>query len=248
MTLLAGYSLLQIVVAALATLGAAFVRGLAGFGMAILLVPVLALALPPVEAVLVTNFLAVFIGLSELRRLVSEAEGTARVISFWVVLATAPGLILLAETPPDIARLLIALVALAAFAAVLLPSRGPAPAGKALTAGTGIAAGLLTGFAGMPGVPVVPFYVRRAVPRAVAKASMLLIFTVAAAAGLASGAAIGALEWRLALLAALLFPLVLLGNWLGGLAFGRVSDRVWRGFVVLVLGAAAGAALAKLLA
>lgn len=248
MTLLAGYSLLQIVVAALATLGAAFVRGLAGFGMAILLVPVLALALPPVEAVLVTNFLAVFIGLSELRRLVSEAEGTARVISFWVVLATAPGLILLAATPPDIARLLIALVALAAFAAVLWPSREPAPAGRALTAGTGIAAGLLTGFAGMPGVPVVPFYVRRAVPRAVAKASMLLIFTVAAAAGLASGAAIGALEWRLALLAALLFPLVLLGNWLGGLAFGRVSDRVWRGFVVLVLGAAAGAALAKLLA
>lgn len=245
--MLTDYTLLQILVAALATLGAAFVRGLAGFGMAILLVPVLALALPPVDAVLVTNFLAVFIGLSELRRLVSEAEATAGVISAWVALATAPGLMLLAVTPPDLARLLIALVALAAFAAVLMPSRAPVMPGRVATAGTGIAAGLLTGFAGMPGVPVVPFYVRRAVPRTVAKASMLLIFTVAAAAGLASGAVIGALEWHLLILAVLLFPLVLFGNWLGSIAFGRVSDPVWRGFVVVVLGAAALAALAKLL-
>ena len=245
--MLSDYTLLQITVAALAALGAAFVRGLAGFGMAILLVPVLALALPPVDAVLVTNFLAVFIGVLELRRLLGEAERSALVISFWVALATAPGLMLLAVTPPDLARLLIALVALAAFAGVLMPSRAPMKPGLAATAATGVAAGLLTGFAGMPGVPVVPFYVRRAVPRTVAKASMLLIFTVAAAAGLASGAVICALEWRLLILAVLLFPLVLLGNWLGSIAFGRVSDPVWRGFVVVVLGAAALAALGKLL-
>ncbi|TCD06572.1 sulfite exporter TauE/SafE family protein [Erythrobacteraceae bacterium CFH 75059] len=247
MDLLAGYTPLQIGVAALATLGAAFVRGLAGFGMAILLVPVLALALPPVEAVLVTNFLAVFIGLVELRRLLGQAERSALVICGWIVLATAPGLLLLATTPPDLARLLIAAVALAAFGAVLMPARAAVRPGAAETAGTGIAAGLLTGFAGMPGVPVVPFYVRRAVPRHIAKASMLLIFSVAAAAGLASGAALGVLQWRLLWLAALLFPLVVMGNWLGALAFGRISDRVWRSFVVTVLGAAAGAALLKLL-
>ena len=37
-------------VALAAALAAAFVRGLAGFGMAILLVPVLGLAVPPGEA------------------------------------------------------------------------------------------------------------------------------------------------------------------------------------------------------
>ena len=41
--------------ALVAALGAAFVRGLAGFGMAILLVPVLGLAIPPAEAVVVTR-------------------------------------------------------------------------------------------------------------------------------------------------------------------------------------------------
>jgi len=43
-----------------------------------------------------------------------------------------------------------------------------------------------------------------------------------------------------------LFPLVLLGNWLGSHAFGKVSDRAWRIFVGIVLGAAAVAALVKL--
>lgn len=242
------FTLLQLGVAGLTALAAAFVRGLAGFGLAIILVPVLALALSPVQAVLVTNFVALFIGLSELHRLISGAERTAWVISLWVLLATAPGFMLLAATPPDLARLLIALVALAAFGTVLVPLRPATVPGAVQTGATGIAAGLLTGFAGMPGPPVVPYYVGRAIPRAAAKASMLLIFTVAALAGLASGWAIGVMEWRLAVLAAAIFPVVLLGNWLGGLAFGRVSDRVWRGFVGLVLAAAALAALWKLLA
>lgn len=241
------FTLLQLIVAGLTALAAAFVRGLAGFGLAIILVPVLALALSPVEAVLVTNSVALFIGLSELRRLVSGAEHTAWIIALWVLLATAPGLILLAATPPNLARLLIALVALGAFLTVLMPVRPAVVPGRALTGATGIAAGLLTGFAGMPGPPVVPYYVGRAIPRQAAKASMLLIFTVAALAGLASGWAIGVMEWRLAMLAAAMFPLVLLGNWLGSLAFGKVSDRVWRGFVGFVLAAAALAALWKLL-
>ena len=43
---------------------AAFVRGLAGFGMAILLVPLLGLMVLPVEAVIVSNLLGLLIGLS----------------------------------------------------------------------------------------------------------------------------------------------------------------------------------------
>ena len=48
-------------------------------------------------------------------------------------------------------------------------------------------------------------------------------------------------------LALLLFPAVLLGNWLGNKAFGRISDKAWRLFVGVVLGAAAIAALVRLL-
>lgn len=247
MELLAGYTAVQIAAALATAFAAAFVRGLAGFGLAILLVPVLALALTPVEAVLATNFVALFIGLSEIRVITRDAERSALVIGGIVVLTTAPGLILLAATPPDLARFLIALVALSAFVAILLPTRPADVPGKWTTGGVGVVSGLLTGFAGMPGPPVVPYYVGRHIPRHVAKASMLLIFTIAATAGLASGLAIGVLEWRLAALALLLFPAVLLGNWLGAKAFGKVSDPVWRSFVAFALFAAAAVALVKLL-
>ena len=76
---------------------------------------------------------------------------------------------------------------------------------------------------------------------------MMLIFTIAAASGLMSGAAIGALELRLPLLAALLFPAVLIGNALGNRFSGRIADTVWRAIVGLVLGGAALAAVLRLI-
>ena len=246
MELLAGFSALQLAVALLTGLVAAFIRGLAGFGLAILLVPVLALTLTPVEAVLTTNVVALLIGALELPRLLREAERSVWAIIGMVLLTTLPGLALLAATPPNIARLLIALVALSAFAAILFPVREPERPGPITTGLTGAATGILTGFAGMPGPPVVPYYVGRAIPRQVAKSSMILIFTFAALIGIGSGIALGRMEWRLALLGAMLLPVVLLGTWLGRRADGYVSDRAWRIFVGVVLAAAALAALAKL--
>lgn len=235
---------LQIAVALVATLGSAFVRGLTGFGMAILLVPVLALALSPVDAVVTANFLSLAIGLSEVRRLARDAEPTAWTLGGLVLLVTPVGLYALSVTTPGVARLLIALIALSAFFAILLPRRPAAKPSRLATGGVGVISGLMTGYAGMPGPPVVPYYVGRDLPRETAKASMMLVFTVAGFAGIVSGMALGVVRTELGLLALLLFPTVLLGNWLGARASGRVSDPVWRGFVGLVL---AGAALAAVL-
>ncbi|MHA7820755.1 MAG: sulfite exporter TauE/SafE family protein [Erythrobacter sp.] len=247
MEFLAGFSAFQIAIAVAATLGAAFIRGLTGFGFGILLVPILALALTPVEAVLAINIMAGLLALTEIRLILREAERSALTISVLVMVFTAPGLIALEATPQDLARLLIALIALSAFVAVLMPRRGAEQPGPVTTGAVGVSAGLLTGFAAMPGPPVVPYYVGRDIPRMTAKASMIGIFGLAAMAGIGSGAAIGVLSWEIALLGLALFPLVLLGNWLGSLAFGKVSDPVWRACVGVVLGAAALAALLKLL-
>ncbi|WP_100259986.1 sulfite exporter TauE/SafE family protein [Qipengyuania seohaensis] len=239
------YSILQVAAALLAAFGSAFVRGLTGFGMAILIVPVLALALSPVDAVLLTNFLSVFIGMSEIRRLLRSAEKSAWIIIALVAVTTPVGLYLLSITSPAIARVVIAFIALSAFVAILLPRRGALDHHLATTGGVGILSGLMTGYAGMPGPPVVPYYVGRDIPRETAKASMLLIFTCASSTGLISGAAIGVLDWSLLLFAVLLFPAVLAGNWLGNKASGRIEDRTWRICVGLVLGGAALAALWK---
>ena len=232
--------------AAVATLGAAFIRGLAGFGFGILLVPILALAITPVEAVLALNVMAGLLALGEIRFVLREAERSALTISLLLLLTTLPGLLLLDALSTGLARLLIALVGLSAFIAVLMPRRAAAVPGPLATWLTGLSAGVLTGFAAMPGPPVVPYYVGRDIPRETAKASMIGIFGVAAMAGVTSGAITGLLEWRVVVLGLALFPLVMLGNWLGSLAFGKVSDKVWRSVVGLVLAAAAVAALMKL--
>lgn len=248
MDLLAGYGIVPVLVALLAAFGSAFVRGLTGFGMAILLVPILALALAPVDAVLLANFLSLFIGLSQIGRLVRGAEKSAWTIIGLVALTTPAGLYLLSVTSPALARVVIAGIALSAFVAILIPRRGARDHHVATTGGVGLLSGLMTGYAGMPGPPVVPYYVGRDIPREVAKASMMLIFTCASAVGLASGTAFGVLDWSLALLALVLFPSVLLGNWLGDRASGRIEDRTWRICVGLVLGGAAIGAVWKALA
>lgn len=247
MEFLDGLSAFQIAIALVATLASAFVRGLTGFGMAILLVPILALALSPVEAVLVGNGLSLLIGAIELPRLVRGAERSAWTIGAVCLLATPLGLLALAATGADLARLIIALIALSAFLAILLPRRSSVQPGVITTGGVGLISGLMTGYAGMPGPPVVPYYVGRDLPRETTKTSMMLIFTIAGGAGLISGVLTGVMALELLLLSLLLFPAVIAGNRLGERASGAVSDPVWRTLVGMVLGAAAIAALLKLL-
>ncbi len=246
--MLGGLTEVQIAVAIAAALGAAFVRGLAGFGMAILLVPMLGLAIPPSEAVVVANWLAMLIGLVGLKKILHASEKSAFQISAVAMLATPLGVWLLSLADPALARLLIALIAFGAFLLVLLPKK-PAHYAPSLpeTGGTGLLSGVLTGFAGMPGPPVVPYYLRREIPAQLARASMMTIFLATSFAGVVSAYALGVATVREPMLAAVLFPAVLLGNWLGTLAFGKVSDAAWRSFTGGVLGLAALAALLKLL-
>ena len=143
MDFLAGFSALQIAVAGIATLGAAYIRGLTGFGFGILLVPILALALTPVEAVLALNIMAGLLALSEIRFVLREAERSALTISVLLVLTTLPGLLLLDALPQGLARFLIALVALSAFFAILLPRREAAVPGPVTTGMVGLSAGVL---------------------------------------------------------------------------------------------------------
>jgi uncharacterized membrane protein YfcA len=246
--LIVGLTFLQLTVALAATLTAAFVRGLAGFGLAILLVPVLGLAISPREAVVVANWLGLLIGLVGLKKILGASEQSALQIGAMAVVATPAGVWLLAVTDPALARLAIALIAFGSFILVLLPKR-PAHHVPSMTetGATGLLSGLLTGFAGMPGPPVVPYYLRRAIPAQLARASMMTVFLITSVAGVVAATALGVATLREPLLAAMLFPAVLLGNWLGNHAFGKISDRAWRGFTGGVLALSALAALWKLL-
>lgn len=216
--------------------------------MAILLVPLLGLVIPPAEGVVVSNMLGLLIGLVGARKVWSAGEKSAGIIGGLAMLLTPLGLIALFATPPGVARVIIALVAIGAFLLILLPTKpGHAP-GPIETGLTGAASGLLTGFAGMPGPPVVPYYLRLPIPREVARASMLTVFLLTSFASTVAALALGLATWRDALFALLLFVPVIVGNHLGAMAFGKVSDPAWRGFVGFLLLVSGLMALARLLA
>ena len=207
MDILAGFTTGQIAAAAIATFGAAVIRGLTGFGFGFLLTPTLALTLSPVQAVLLVNVLAFSLAAAETRFVLREADRSALWISALLVLTVMPGL-LLSAVPSEYGRVLIALAAVTAFVIVVVPRRKQAersPPGPLATGATGLVAGVATGFAAMPGISVVPYYVRQDMARVTAKASMIGIFGVSALASLASGAVTGLLEWHLLVFGLLLF-------------------------------------------
>jgi uncharacterized protein len=246
--LLGGLSLQALAVALALVFGASIVRGLTGFGLAIILVPLLSLIVPPAEAVVISILLQLLAGPIGLKRILSDGEReTAVPIAIAAMLATAPGVWLLSVTPPDVARLAIAMLALAAFAMLFVPARQGAMPGRKETLSTGIAAGLLTGFASMPGPPVVPFYMRRKLPPHIARASMLMVFFACAISGSIAAFALGVATLHLLWLSILFYPGLYLGTRLGELAFGKVSERAWRTFVGITLGAAGIAAVVRLL-
>lgn len=243
-----GFAPLTLAGAAAMTFGAAYVRGLTGFGMAIILVPLLGLIIPPAQAVVLGILLQLLIGPVGLGLIHADADRATALPIGLIAMATTPiGMAVLDVTRPDLARLLITVVAVGAFVAVLLPKQpeGHRP-GRGAVIGTGVASGILTGFAAMPGPPVVPFYLRRHLEPRVARASMLLIFFLTAIAGTAAALWVGIATKRLFLLALLLFVPMWLGNRFGGRHFGRVPPHVWQAMVAVVLGIAAISAVVRL--
>ncbi len=237
-----------IALAALMTFGAAAIRGLTGFGMAIILVPLLGLVIRPDQAVVLAILLQFLIGPVGVRTIINDSHlSSSLMIAGCAVLATPLGLWLLAHTAPDIARLIISLIAIAAFILVIMPRREGFVPGRGVTVITGIASGILTGFAAMPGPPVIPYYLRGEFTPATARASMMLIFFATAIAGTISSTLLGLTTIPLMLIAAALFVPMLIGNHLGQMAFGRVSPALWRSGVALLLGVAGVSALLRLL-
>ena len=231
------------------TFAAAAIRGLTGFGMAIILVPLLGMIIKPSEAVTLAIFLQFLIGPVGIKTIIINADRPSAFLIGGIAFCATPfGVWALANTSPDVARMLIAMIAIGAFLLVIFARRSAAMPGKPAQVGVGIASGILTGFAAMPGPPVIPFYMRESFAPLQARASMMLVFYITATAGTLATLALQIAGWKSVWLALALFIPMTFGNWLGGLAFGKLAPNVWRGAVALLLGLAAASAVWRLVA
>ncbi|RJY09486.1 sulfite exporter TauE/SafE family protein [Aurantiacibacter aquimixticola] len=242
-----GFAIEAVAIAALAALAAGFVRGLAGFGLSVVLVPILQLAIAPSAAVLVGIVSLFLIGLTDIGRIRRDADRSAIPIALLAIACMPLGLWALVALGVDWARLLIALVSLAAFVLVVIPLGKIVMPRRPAMALSGFFTGFFGGFAGMPGPGMAPFYLRGRLEPKAARASMMAIFLVVTPISAAVFVWLDVGGWQEVELALLLFPAVLLGDWLGHRAFGRVSKARWKVATALVLGGAAAGALWKLL-
>lgn len=241
-----GFAIEAMAMGALAALAAGFVRGLAGFGLSVVLVPVLQLAIEPSAAVLVGIVSLFLIGLTDIGRIRRDADASAIPLTLVALVFMPMGLWALTALSSDWARVLIACVSLGAFVLVVIPLGKAKLARRPALAIAGAATGFFGGFAGMPGPGMAPFYLRGQLAPARARASMMAIFLVVTPLSAIFFIALGVGSWREAALALALFPCVLVGDLIGHRAYGRVTARQWQVSTALVLGAAALGALWRL--
>jgi uncharacterized membrane protein YfcA len=229
MTVASGLSVALVLQAGLAVFSAAVLRGFTGFGFAIAAVPLLALILPPANAIILVLLLQFVAGLFDF----PSASKTCHWVSLrWLaagaLLGSPLGLIVLTAIPASSGRFAIAALTLVSL---LLLANRQAPrvfTGPGSSLPFGLAAGIFNGLAAMPGPPVIVYYLAIGVPSAVARASMLVFFFFTAAVGLATSLSLELVSLDSVLLATLVLPALWCGSLIGAHWFSVGSEAYYR--------------------
>jgi uncharacterized protein len=214
---------------------AAVVQLAAGFGFALVCVPLLALVVDPHVAVLV----ALQVGVAG--ALFQAVEGRRHLDGGVVTRLTVAGLVGLpvggwvyARSSPEVLKIVIGVVILAA---VVLLARGftLARSSRPVDLVGGLLTGFLTTCTGTSGPPIVTILQARDVSPEVFRATTSTVFCVLDALSVVGFAATGHLRWPLFLVTLCTLPGLAVGAWLGVRARQLLSPQAFRVAVLLLL-------------
>lgn len=225
---------------------AGLVRGFTGFGTALVMLPLAALVVRPVAALVLLVLLEIAGPLILLRRAVSEGEPRAvGIMVLGMVAGLLPGVAILLVLSPEAFRWAVGLTALAALALMATGWRWTGPRGPKVQAGVGAASGFLGGATGLSGPPVVLYFLASPLPPAVVRANLILYLLAVDAALLVVLSLRGAIDGPMLAAGALLAPAFLAANALGAWAFRALpgSQAAYRPAALVLMAAAALAGL-----
>ena len=214
-------------------------RGFTGFGFSLAAVPLLSLIVVPARAVPVVLILQFLVSVAGLRDAVRHCDwGGIRLLAVGAAIATPFGAWGLAHLAAAPVRLVIAaVVACGAFVLVGGVRLAAVPRGWHVVP-FGLVCGLFNGLAGIPGPPIIAFYLASPVSSRVARASMIVFFLATSVLALVPLAWLGLLSGAILLEAVIGFPAVLLGSWLGAQAYSQSSEVHYRRVAIAMLLAA----------
>ncbi len=216
------------------------VRGFSGFGTALVFLPVAAPHLGPFGALVALTFMDVLGPLPNLRRAWrAVSRGDLMRLLIGCALALPLGLWLLMWVSPEVFRYAVSLVALAMLAVLGFGIRYRGRVSRAMVTAIGGAAGLLGGIAGIPGPPVILFYMSRPLPVEVIRATILLFLFAFDLLLIGYLAGMGRVAPAMAGLGLALALPNMAGNALGGWLFRPERERLYRAAAYAAIAAAA---------
>jgi hypothetical protein len=224
-----------------ATFMAGMVRGFAGFGTALIYLPIASTVLSPVWAIMTLLIFDLVGPLPTVPRALREGHPRDVLRLAAGLAVTLPlGFAVLLTVPAEVFGIGVSLLAFAMLAALISGWRYQGNVTAPKVYGIGALAGFLGGAAGLPGPPVILFYMARPLPATVVRATLTLFLLLYEVLMLGLMSVRGALEWTPLLIGAVLIVPNLLAIQLGAAMFRPERERVYRRIAYTII---AGAAL-----
>lgn len=214
---------------ALGALLAGLVRGFAGFGTAMIYLPVAGQVLDPFTALTTLIVMDLTAPLIHVPRALRDGHpGDVVRLGLGAALAIPLGVWALMQVAPEVFRWGVSLVALGLLALLVSGLRYRGRVTKPMIFGTGAASGLLAGSVGLPGPPVVFLYMASTHPAKTIRANNTLYLIVADVLLLAVLSWKGLMVDTAFVLGVCMILPYLLGNWLGGAMFRPGYETTYR--------------------
>lgn len=222
---------------------AGLVRGFSGFGTAMIFVPVAAKFMEPVWVLISLTVMDVFGPMPNLPR--AWRDGVPRDVGLMALatLAALPlGLALLFAVPVEVFRYAVSVLAILVPVLLVMGLRYRGPISRRILLGTGAAAGLSGGAAGLPGPPVVLLYASSTRPVAEIRANILMFLLAFDFVLLGWLGVRGQLALAPVVLGLVFFLPGVVGNVLGAAIFDPARERMYRGvaYIVVLVAAISG--------
>ncbi len=204
---------------------AGLMRGITGFGGALLMAAPLSVLIGPVPTVVTALVLETAAALVMLRDAWPRLKKTTLLYLTVPALITVPiGNHLLLSLDPMVARKTIAAVVVASALLLMLGLRYSGSPRPATSGAIGSVVGLMLGATSVGAPPVIIYLLSGPDPPAVTRANLTAFVTFVSAIGVAMLLASGAVTQPVTIMAALLTIPYLAGTWLGGKLFVRLSE------------------------
>ena len=214
------------------------VRGITGFGGAMMMAPMLSVLIGPVPTVVTALVSETAAALVMFPDALPKARWRTLIYLTLPALLTVPlGGYLLLTLDPGVARKMIAGVVVVSSLLLLLGVRYSGSPRAATSIVLGSLVGALLGATSVGAPPVILYLLSGPDPVAVTRANLTVFVTAISVIGLVMLAAAGAISAKLGISALAFSVVFLLATWLGGKLFVRLSETSVRRFaLVLMLG------------